>query len=227
MAEFLTTKAVLYHLENIIRNANKRLVLISPYLQISDTLFQTLKDADKRKVGIVLVYGKEEDLNDARSQLEQLDNLSLRYLKNMHAKCYFNEENMVITSLNLLKSSEDNREMGVLISAKNDEVVFKAALDEATLIIRSSTQVDLRMSKKTSPAPIASDSYRFRTGQQGYCIRCRIPIRCDLSKPLCPNCYEEWGIFENPDYEENFCHTCGRRAPTSIDKPQCHSCYRR
>jgi len=37
MAEFLTSKGTAYHLENIIKGAKKKLVLVSPYLQISQT----------------------------------------------------------------------------------------------------------------------------------------------------------------------------------------------
>ena len=62
MAEFLTTQGTSYHIENIIKNAKNKLVLISPYLKLSKTFFERLKDADRRGVKITLVYGKK-DLN--------------------------------------------------------------------------------------------------------------------------------------------------------------------
>ena len=40
MTQFLTTAGVSAHLENLIKNANERVVLISPYLQIGERLRQ-------------------------------------------------------------------------------------------------------------------------------------------------------------------------------------------
>ena len=60
MADFLTTQGTSYNLENIIINATKWLVLISPYLNITENFLQRLQDADRRKVKIIIVYGKDE-----------------------------------------------------------------------------------------------------------------------------------------------------------------------
>ena len=60
MAEFLTTNGTSYHIENIILDAKKKLVLVSPYLQISKTFFERLKDASNREVSLKIIYGKNE-----------------------------------------------------------------------------------------------------------------------------------------------------------------------
>ena len=60
MADFLTTTGTSFHLENIIIEAKTKLVLISPYLQLSKTLFERLKDASTKGVKIKIVYGKDE-----------------------------------------------------------------------------------------------------------------------------------------------------------------------
>ncbi|MFC1908551.1 phospholipase D-like domain-containing protein [Chloroflexota bacterium] len=231
MAEFLTTKGVADEIESIIKNAKNRLVLISSYLQLSETLFQILKDADRREVRITLVYGKGELKPDERSQLKKFDNLSLCLLENLHAKCFFNEECMVITSMNLydfyeqknremgvLISEQKNREMGVLISTKGDESAFRNAVKEAKLIVDSSRKHDLRRP--------GGDYFYHRNKQKYYCIRCRTVIPYDLKKPLCRDCFSEWEIGGDPNYEEYYCHTCGRHEPATINKPLCSSCYR-
>ncbi len=226
MAKFLTTRGVSYEIENIINNAKKRLVLISPYVKIPGTLFQSLKDADSRKVKITLVYGKKKGLDpDVISQLRQLDNLSLCFLENLHAKCFFNEECMVITSLNLLDYSEqNNREMGILVSVAEDKDVFEDACKEAQLIIHSSTKYDLRRSTiRERP----KDTYSHKAGTGGgHCLRCQTGIPFNLDKPLCPNCYSKWSEYKNPDYQEEYCHRCGAPALTTIDKPLCHRCFK-
>lgn len=42
MAEFLTTHGTAFHIESIIARAKRRLVLITPYLQLSRALYERL-----------------------------------------------------------------------------------------------------------------------------------------------------------------------------------------
>jgi hypothetical protein len=82
---------VAFQIETIISGARTRLVVISPYLQLSKTLYERLRDADARGVKTTLVYGKETSLHrDDTLALSQLNYLSLYFLENLHAKCYFN-----------------------------------------------------------------------------------------------------------------------------------------
>ena len=60
MAQFLTTQGTSYYFEQIIIKATKRLILVSPYLKISDIFMVRLQDADKRNVEIIVIYGKDE-----------------------------------------------------------------------------------------------------------------------------------------------------------------------
>lgn len=116
MAEFLTTSGTSHELENIIIDSKKKLTLVSPYLQLSKTFHQRLKDASNRGVKIVIIYGKDELKPNERNSLAELRNVELYYFENLHAKCYFNEDRMIITSMNMYEFSEkNNREMGVLI----------------------------------------------------------------------------------------------------------------
>ena len=69
MAKFLTTQGTSYHLENLILKAEQILILISPFLQISKTLYERLKDASNRNVKIIIVYGKKELKNDEEPKI--------------------------------------------------------------------------------------------------------------------------------------------------------------
>ncbi len=74
MAEFLTTNGTSYHLEKIIIEARKKLTLISPYLKISQTLHERLKDCSARGVSITIIYGKDELKPNEKSSLSKLEN---------------------------------------------------------------------------------------------------------------------------------------------------------
>lgn len=220
MAEFLTTQGTSHHIENIIIDAKNWLILVSPFLKLSKNFYERLMDADRREVSITLIYGKDELKPDELSKLEQLSNLSLYFFENLHAKCFFNEGSMVITSMNMYEYSEkNNREMGILIRKEVDTKVFDDAVKEVRSIINSSRKVDLR-------------KYEFRShptevGQLGFCIRCRTPIPYDLVRPYCRKCFLVWSEWEKLDYEESYCHTCGEPEPTTITKPRCYPCYNR
>ena len=245
MAEFLTTQGTSHNIEDIIIKANKKLVLISPFLQISKTLFERLKDADRQNVKIILIYGKDELKPNERRQLKQLRNLSLYFFENLHAKCFFNEESMVITSMNMYEFSEKtNREMGVLIRANGDEKVYNEAVKEADSILASAKKDSLIrsvVSEVIKEAKTIVDSaikdepkrpkgryspHKSRTKQTGYCIRCKKHIPLDVEQPLCHDCWEKWNIHNNPDYKEHFCHTCGKPSRTTKARPKCDSCYK-
>ena len=97
MAEFLTTQGTAYQLENTIIKAKNWLVLISPYLNITENFLLRLQDACKRKVKIIIIYGKKELEAKEEKKLYALDTLSLYYCKNLHAKCFLNGDSMIVT----------------------------------------------------------------------------------------------------------------------------------
>ena len=146
MVKFLTTTNTSAKIIKIIQQAKEEITLITPYIKLAQTFYDRLIEADQRNVNIRLVYGKEEKLKQEDfEKIKKLKNLELRFCENLHAKCYFNENLMVLTSMNLHQFSQsNNREMGVLIKRedKNDEELFCNAKKEAELIINASIKND-------------------------------------------------------------------------------------
>ena len=246
MAKFLTTSDAVSEIEKIINNAKSKLVLICPFVKIPDTLLQNLKIAS-RKTKITLVYGKTEMKREERDRLTQIDNLSLYFLENLHAKCFFNEDAMVITSFNMYESSLKNREMGVLITVKDDHECFNQAVEEANRIVTSAdpdkdslisnvfrvvkdAKSILDSASKDDSRTPSRTRITSRTKKDGFCIRCGTSIPYNLDSPYCRDCWKKWKEGgENPDYRERDgkCHACGRPFTVSKMKPLCDSCYDR
>jgi len=250
MAKFLTTRGATSEIEKIINNANKSIVLISPYIKIPGSLFQNLLTADKRGIKTTLIFGKSKLDPDVQNQLKNLQNVAMYFLNNLHAKCYFNESQMVITSLNLYDYSEqNNREMGILISRQEDKEAFSEAVREAQIIMnlaeqqylhqRTSEILPPKAVKRTDPTPKQtaegivgsllrgfSDIVLQSVGLgKGYCIGCNTKIDYDEFRPYCPECYKQWVV--NKKRNATFCHSCGERFGTSINKPVCLSCWKK
>lgn len=229
MAEFLTTNGTSYHIEKIIIEAKSKLVLVSPFLQISKTFYERLKDASGKNISIKIIYGKDQLKPNELNSITQLKNVKLYYFENLHAKCYFNESRMVITSMNMYEFSEkNNREMGVLIDRTIDNELFEKAVNETLSIIQSAEQSDLRKTERPIYHDSKTDNNRqtkFKQVLRGYCIRCSSRIDYNPTKPYCADCYSIWSQFGNPDYQETVCHRCGEFEATTMNKPQDYKCY--
>ena len=60
VAKFLKTTGVSHYLEQLIDNANERLILVSPYLKINARIKSKLEDKDRLKIDIRLIFEKSE-----------------------------------------------------------------------------------------------------------------------------------------------------------------------
>ena len=72
MAEFLTTTGISFRLEEIIKTANERLVIISPFIRINPRIKDLLEDRDRLRIDIRVVYGKKRTTS-GRKQLARIN----------------------------------------------------------------------------------------------------------------------------------------------------------
>lgn len=247
MAKFLTTRGTIAEIENIINNAQKSIVLISPYVKIPLNLFQNIVSADKKGIHTIIICREKDLQSDVLEQFKQLKNVKVNFLDNIHAKCYFNEQSMVISSLNLYDFSEQsNVEIGVLLTIQDDKLAFTEGLQEAKRIFDVIKQQSLTHTNGTNsnisirnkvPAKEAKEdigSAILRTFsnilsdaiglKEGYCIGCQTRIEYGDKKPFCSECYKEWA--KQKWQKAKYCHACGQLETTSINRPLCLSCYK-
>ena len=153
MAEFLNIEKSYAALVDLINKADKKLVLISPYIKVPERLLERLKDACRRgSVEMILVCRKEDLKPETKTALAQIPRLTLRFLSNLHAKCFYNDSAMIITSLNLHEhSQQNNREMGIYLTRQDDGDVFLEALDEAEFIVRLAEPEVTKVEKEARP----------------------------------------------------------------------------
>jgi phosphatidylserine/phosphatidylglycerophosphate/cardiolipin synthase-like enzyme len=146
MAKFLNTSATNYYLEEMIKGAKDRLILISPFLRLNDRIKELLEDKNRLKIDVRIVYGKSELQPEEVNWLKGLTYVRTSFCKNLHAKCYLNEEMCIVTSLNLYEFSQvNNNEMGVLITRGDDSALYKDAYEEAQRIIRISDEIRMSL----------------------------------------------------------------------------------
>ena len=212
MAKFLGTHETIGEIHGLISKTKGILYLMSPYFAPDTITLEKLKARDDRGLKTVLIHGKREDFfKEAEAFLNLTKNIEIRYYKELHAKCYWNEEKAIITSLNLLDYSvKKNREMSILLT-EEDKSLFTDAIEEAKEI---SDLADLEVKKTTKKETPKSS-------KKGFCIRTGKEINFNIKKPLSNNAYDMWARFGDENYPEKFCHYSGEESNgnTCVAKP--------
>ena len=177
MAKFLNSSGTTYHLEELIKNASDRLIIISPYLKLNDRIKELLEDRNRLKIDIRIVYGKNDLQPEEINWLKNLTFIRTSFCKNLHAKCYLNENECIITSLNLYEFSQvNNNEMGVLIYRNEDAKLYADTYEEAQRIIRISDEVRMSLEKIIEPSNSVDNNLSSESAS-------RVPTETHSAKP--------------------------------------------
>ena len=244
MAEFLTTADMSAAVERIIKRAEHRVVIVSPYLKTRDRVRSLIKERSAKGVEVHIVYGKAELHDRERAWIEALPSVRLYFHKDLHAKCYMNESAAVLGSMNLYDFSQANNiEMGVLLEAQGDADAFEDVAEEAERIISNAqqrhpdaatpqadpappSQTEPPAGLRPGPPTPSSDTADNVPAQRGYCIRCNARIPSDTSRPYCVSCFKEWADAGKGTPSENYCHLGGKEAKVHFKRPACKPCWR-
>jgi phosphatidylserine/phosphatidylglycerophosphate/cardiolipin synthase-like enzyme len=232
MAKFLNTRKAVAAIEELIKEADTKLILISPYLKLSKDFKELLTYRNNQDKITTIIFGKQELKPDEMKFLESLRFVILKFNEDLHAKCYVNDKQMVITSLNLYEfSMANNKEMGVLIDLndENDKSLYDEAYKEIDYIENTSQKFKFNINNtdEDSKSTKVTKINIKKNLSEGHCIRCDAKIKLNPEHPLCPKCYKNWSKYSDPKYEEKFCHLCGKGNKSSLEKPICYSCYKK
>lgn len=233
MAKFLNTRKAVAAIEDLIKNAGAKLVLISPYLKLSKDFKELLTYRNNMDKITTIIFGKQELQPDEMKFLQSLQFVILKFNEDLHAKCYANEKQIIITSLNLYKfSMENNKEMGVLIDLDepSDKSIYDEAYKEIEYIDSTSQKFKFNVNSTNEVTKNSINNNAQKTNNdEGYCIRCGIKTKMSPEHPYCLDCYQKWKKFEDKTYVEKkgFCHICGKSRPSSMEKPVCTDCYKK
>ncbi len=121
MSKFLTGKQLEDKLTDIIWNAKKYIIIVSPFIKLDDYVKNILeKVKTHHDIKFYLLFGKNENSRNRSISKEdfkyftEFKNITILYNKDLHAKHYCNENEGLITSLNLYDYSMiNNVEYGV------------------------------------------------------------------------------------------------------------------
>jgi len=203
MAKFLNTSATNYYLEELIKDASDRLILISPFLKLNDRIKELLEDKNRLKIDVRIVYGKSELQPVEISWLNELTFIRTSFCKNLHAKCYMNESSCIITSLNLYEFSQvNNNEMGVHISREDDSEMYKDTYEEAQRIIRISDEVRISLEKIGKQKKQEKSKAQTENGESSKITSSKLAVKLKLKTPELIEILISGGYIEETDEKQ-------------------------
>lgn len=256
MAKYVNGAMSYGAITEIINGAYSELYIVAPYLKIPQQTKNYIKNVDTRNIKFAIISRVEssssKNIDESDIQfLRDLTSAKIRVCENLHAKCFLNEKEGLITSMNLHEHSQiNNWEMGIRFTKSEDPAIYSAAYDEVQMIDKQSkdnpkivrasvaskplestpkytSEKPVRKPKMTPKKGLITNIVDSVLGEEAYCIRCGEHMdKFNTDKPLCSKCYPIWAQFKDPNYKERFCHYCGtEKSSISYAKPLCYTCY--
>lgn len=215
-------------LREFIARAEEDILLIAPYVDPSDDLVRVLQDATL-KVGVEIWF-RADKVDEYRGQpwFRALSDSKVlfRSIKNLHSKLYIIDDQCIVSSMNLTKSSWNNsREFGCVVgldSKYGDKITdYVESLGRESVDVGSPRRSETKRHWHRKAAPTATK----RAAAEGFCIRCGDSIVFDVSRPYCKPDYERWAEYKNPNFKDKQCHKCGKPTAATMSKPLCRDCF--
>lgn len=148
MAKFLNTTGVSYHLEELIKSTQDRLILISPYLQFHKRIKDHLENLNIQKRDIRIIYRENKLQVEESNWLESQIGIRTSLCNSLHAKCYLNENEAIVTSMNLYSfSQQNNDEMGIHVTKEKDPELYNDISAEVQRLLTISEEIRVSVKK--------------------------------------------------------------------------------
>ncbi|GAB2784737.1 hypothetical protein HNQ93_002481 [Hymenobacter luteus] len=157
---------------DVILSAQKELVIVSPYVNLTYTKSVSNALVAARNRGVQIAFYIREDQNSAVSK-EQVQSMGImpRPIPNLHAKLYYNETAGILTSLNLLSSSIGNSiEIGAQLETPEELAELRRFVEQFIAPFDPESLPAISPSKPTSaavPAPMSREEREFAEQEFG------------------------------------------------------------
>lgn len=200
-------------------------------MQFTDRIKEHLSNLNIQKRDIRIVYRENKLQLEENNWLESQIGIRTSLCKNLHAKCYINENEAIITSMNLYEfSQQNNNEMGIYISKAQDTDLYNATLEEVQRLLIISVEIRVTVKKITADTPRKTEKKVVETKpaftksadkQTGFCIRSGVSIPFNVKMPMSSEAFKYRSKYTDTDNAAKFCHSSGESShgDTSVSRP--------
>lgn len=196
---------------NLINEAKEYLILVSPYVNFNnwERIKNDIENALKRNVKIKFYTRLDSENYKSWEQIEALG-IEPKLIKNLHSKLYFNEKSGIVTSMNLLTSSNLNAiEFGAIYHTEEELKELKEFVKkylEPNLEKEKPNDEDLYLAKEKFQ--IVLQNYLSNSLEQNVTIRwnngnlsLNVKNQYSLSLDKVRNNFEIYGIISGVEHD--------------------------
>jgi len=229
MADFLDAHNLKKEILNLFKDAEKFLILVSPYIKLNDDMKRSLiRKANDKQFNIIIIFGKNKlDLSKSLSRddmefFKKFQNVEIFYNQHLHAKYYANDRASIITSINLYQSSfEKNIEIGVLFEQQILNLGKDSKLDSEMFeyMNRIKVESELVYEKTTSNESFFFGLLKGETKQK---------VHYDATLDIYGNeKYNPKGQISQKEKQQKsgYCIRTGKQIPLNIERPFSYEAY--
>ncbi len=231
-------------IEELVRQAEQWVHLVSPYIEPWPELIRALEDARDRGVHVAVIArggAAPQWRPHARVPMETIAS-TVDTLPGLHAKLYVSDKHAIVGSFNVTEGSRGNAwEVGVWIERSTDEAGWLQTLEALAQLGDELVRRPRRPKRKRNPDHIIAawtggetERERALAGDEDarddhqFCIRCSDTVHSDPDDefPWCDRC-DDVCASKDEEVVGTVCHRCNVATSTSLEKPYCFACYKR
>ena len=135
-------------MEELIKGTKDRLILISPYLQFHKRIKDHIENLNVQKRDIRIIYRENKLKVEESNWLESQIGVRTSVCSTLHAKCYINEKEAIVTSMNLYSfSQQNNDEMGIHVTKEQDPELYRDISEEVQRLLTISEEIRVSVKK--------------------------------------------------------------------------------
>src|ERR1035437_2380097 len=132
MGKFITTTEISSMIERTIKDSEDFIILVTPFIQVHSRLKKIIERKLSTSDVQLNIICRDEHPSEERIWLQELNNrINILFTNNLHAKCFLNESQAILTSMNLYHySMVNNIEFGVHFERKIDYENYSEIIEE-------------------------------------------------------------------------------------------------
>lgn len=127
--QLLETTEQSLEIEKIFKGSINFTIIVSPYLKIHNRLKSKLEVCYANNHQNIVLFRENQLTKDEWEHFSRFTNVLLLPIRNLHAKCYINDSEALISSMNLYEYSQvNNHEIGVKLTSREDKKEYEKLL---------------------------------------------------------------------------------------------------
>ena len=159
----LNAVEIFEQIKEMFQKETKQLIIVSPFIDTNNELIEMLSSSSA-KIHFFIREPKpnrRKEIQKINTIKEGLPNVNFIEIKDLHAKAYISKDYSIVTSLNLLKHSQENNfELGIAFKNNDYTELHKKIINELKMLLKKNNHdMNILEENKVFPTFLTIDEY--------------------------------------------------------------------